>query len=329
MEIAVDPTKDTPKPAVVLFSYRRPELTKQAIERIQAWSKFEKLVVSVDGLRADASEDEKSWRDSTIRISEELAGADSRIDLRVWGSNNGLTSHSLRALGAGLHYSSNIIALEEDVELSLAGFDFLNQNSLGQDSPLAASSYSRYLHPGETQGSRGTSFPEQWGTAFNLSFLEEFEKIAHSKSIRASIVEKIFVSRFHGLDYFQKVGAQFWTGLFLEALHNPNRPDAIKAYTAMSLGIEFRVPWNPLSVDLSHLDSRGMNPRRSSLAVDHLVAEDEARLGFCSACEYANAHLNLGRSWTTTRLLQKFQMATRTGPWRGIHAQVSGPGRDP
>ena len=61
--------KDNSDFVIILFSYRRPKLTKAAIERILEWDSNARLLISIDGLRSDASNEEHiSWK-KTIDIS--------------------------------------------------------------------------------------------------------------------------------------------------------------------------------------------------------------------------------------------------------------------
>lgn len=305
-------------PSIVLFSYRRPELTSAAVSRILTWPALEKLIISIDGLRGGASRDEANWRNSTIRVSENLASRDSRIAVKVWEVNEGLTRHSLRAYPLGLDHSNSVIGLEEDLDVSHMGLDFLSASVDSKGLPAIASSYSRFNHPTAVTGQRETSFPEQWGASFNAQFFEEFARVCCDKKIDQKRVADAFVDSFPERLLFQKIGSRFWVGLFVEALKNPSRPDALMAYAAISLGIRYKVPWNSLTSDVSHLDYRGMHKSVSSKAVDHLVSISDMQPGLCLECDYSNAKLNLGPGWVTAMVAQEFRIATGSGAWKGL-----------
>jgi len=208
--------------------------------------------------------------------------------------------------------------LEEDLLVSQAGFDFLAHYSRGFNQPAVASSFSRFSHSSIKVGARQTSFPEQWGIAFNREFFEAFRKITADRTIQVSKVEHVFKQQFPSMPRFAMQATRFWTGLFVEALKNPSRPDALKAYTAIDLGIKFAVPWNSLSTDIAHLDARGMNARSKTDEENHEESTVDFYLDHCQRCEYSNARLNQGSKWVGTKLAQEFRIATRSGAWKKL-----------
>ena len=102
------------KPSVILYSYRRPQQTSEALERLLNWENLGTLYVSIDGLRYSASSEESAWRQETIRIAELAAERSPSIIPVVWDQNDGLTAHAIRIMDKVFQHHKSAFSLEED-----------------------------------------------------------------------------------------------------------------------------------------------------------------------------------------------------------------------
>ena len=280
--------------AIVLFSYRRPELTAAAIRRSLVWKENFRLYVSIDGIRPKAGDVEIQDRQRTIKVAEECATLDSRVEVVVWDQNLGLTDHAIRMMKGVFNRHTQIISLEEDNEIGAEGLNFLKLHSVGS-SPSIAAAYSRYSHP-NAPFVRKTFFPNQWGTALNESFFGEVLRTVQHNEINQSVVERSIIPEISTNRKRREFISKYWSELFRSSITDPSHGDAIFQYTAMRLGLPYSVPTKTLLQDLGHLDSRGMHPRERALPQDLMhVFRPDGSTQFCVSCEQDSCRLPLSR----------------------------------
>lgn len=295
---------------VVLFSYMRPELTERAILNLEKWKNINRLIVSIDGLRVTATPEEKMWRMQTIEVSRKLATQFENIEVIVWDLNKGLTDHAIRAFNRALNHSNNVISIEEDVEISEEGLDFLNIHSLSEVVPQIASSFSKYSHFSQVSEYKVTVFPEQWGTSFNKLLYQEFLSVVSGKPIRREKIKEVMDEVFGPNSRLSLKATKYWYGLYRAAQNDLNHGDALMSYAAISSGIKYRVPWESLSTDIADLDHRGMHKRgkKKSYPVHRskvLVINDEVT---CPRCELLNSQVKTDFQLLVKALLYKIRV---------------------
>lgn len=248
---------DTP---VVLFSYRRPELTGSAIRRI-ATSWPGPVLVSIDGPRASATEEELEWRSQTVAVAELEASRFSNVDVRAWNSNHGLTHHARRIFRDVMEIHESVIAVEEDIALSGAGLLWLARVGRGPD-PALATAMTRFEHAPRSTASavRKTAFPSQWSTAFNRALFLEFDRVCHERQIRQSVIDQVIDAVIPNR-LLAWSARDFWSALFREAATSANHGDALFQYASWSLGCLALVPDQSQVTDLGPTDYRGLHQR--------------------------------------------------------------------
>ena len=82
-----------------------------------------------------------------------------------------------------------------------------------------------------------------------------------------------------------------WFRMFRASAVDPSYGDALMAYSAMSLGIAYRVPMNSMVVDIGYKDNRGLHPRKDSgsAPAHKLINISVSGASFCNTCEYATS----------------------------------------
>ena len=249
----------------VLFSYRRPEQTARAIERISHWNGLNKLYVSIDGLRANASKEEESWRNSTISAAENFANLDSRVIPVVWDVNKGLTFHAVRIMAKVFESDRRLISLEEDNYIENDGLDFLARHTENQELPSIATAFSSTLHSTTNLNFRHTYFPEQWATSLTLEVFESFLKVWKDKFISRDIIQKQFKQIYPINKIKQELVTERWFRIYCAAVGDNSYGDALMSYAALRLGIPYVAPINSYVKDIGHEDPRGLHPRAGEI----------------------------------------------------------------
>ena len=275
--------------SVILFAYRRPELTESAIKRILEWNNLDRLIVSVDGLREDRKERESIWRLDTIRRSELLAQSNSKIDLYIWDKNQGSGMHGIRAMRKAFNFSESIISLEEDNLITPDGLNFLTNQISGSANPLIASAYTKMKHNQYLDGVRHTNFPEQWGISLNQAFFEILERVVTNRKVKIKPIRNLYYETFSRNRIYAESLSQYWYHHYANIMSHPDYGDGIISYAAVSAGIRYITPWTSYVTDLGHLDSRGINPRTNSEEVRAHDLEIKLVRGqqICLMCEVA------------------------------------------
>ena len=271
----------------ILYSYRRPEMTARAIQRLLKWDSRIRIHVSIDGLRSNAPVEEIAWRNETILQTERLAEANSNVIPHVWHINDGLTAHGIRIFDKVFESSHSTFSLEEDNLVSEEGFDFLAHSSASGTSAGIASAYTSLEHTLVTQTSRFTLFPEQWATALNLPIYEKFREVWFSKKIDKEVTSKILSEHFKGDWVYRKLVTEKWHRVFLASVQDKSYGDALMTYVAFSLGIPYQVPMKSYVTDLGAEDLRGLHPRLDHIESSPHIFSAHTLLGksFCTTCE--------------------------------------------
>jgi hypothetical protein len=274
---------------VILYSYRRPEMTKKAIQDITEWPRLGRLYVSIDGERSNCSDEERFWRKQVIDVAEVAAEKNSKIHPVIWNDNLGLTDHSLRIMRKALGQARSFIAVEEDNSIQNPGLDFLADGLATSSGPFISTAYTSSPHHSSNISYRSTFFPEQWTTALNSEVFEAFEKVWRDKVIKRDVVMANFSSVFRTNPLYARIVAEKWLRIFSKSAVVPSHGDALMTYAALSLNTPYSVPMNSFVADLGSSDQRGMNPRGSvKILPQHspiiLKIGDQ---NFCKTCEYS------------------------------------------
>jgi hypothetical protein len=292
---------------VILYSYRRPEQTARAIERILKWQKLGTLFVSIDGLRLNAPEEERQWRHETISVAECFAGLDSRVNPIAWVENNGLTSHQMRILPIAFARDNKVISLEEDNFIETEGLEFLAR-AVSSNSPAIATAFSSQGHFNVQRDIRLTYFPEQWATSLTTELFESFSTVWNDKVVSREIVKKEFQKLYPFNRIKLELVVERWFRIYNVAANTFSYGDALMSYAALRLELPYIAPMNTLVRDIGYEDPRGLHPRTGELrAVRHKFSPSVK--GFpdvCMKCENATNQLpGMGLKVASKHLLKR------------------------
>jgi hypothetical protein len=275
------------EPSVILYSYRRPQQTADAIERLLNWENLGKLYISIDGLRYSASGEESIWRQETIRIAERAAEKDSNVIPVVWDKNDGLTAHSIRIMNKVFEHHKSTFSLEEDNLIEKGGLEFLRRALGDTCKPVIATAFSTQLHFNNERDIRETYFPEQWATSLTYHVYEEFLQVWNDKKIERKVISDQF-RRIYPLDFLKReIVAERWFRIFKSAIHDVSHGDAVMSYTAIKMGVPYKAPLKSFVQDLGSVDNRGLHPRNGGVEFDEHEFEPVSKksLLFCKVCE--------------------------------------------
>ena len=275
------------KPSVILYSYRRPQQTSEAIERLLNWENLGKLYVSIDGLRYSASSEESAWRQETIRIAELAAERNPSIIPVVWDQNDGLTAHAIRIMDKVFQHHKSTFSLEEDNLIENDGLEFLNRALGDSCKPVIATAFSTQLHLNNQRDIRETFFPEQWATSLTFHMFEEFLRVWHDKKIDRKVISEQF-KRIYPFDVIKReIVTERWFRISKLAVNDLNYGDAVMNYAALKLGIPYRAPLKSFVQDLGSLNNRGLHPRNGGIKYDEheFTPISTKSFRFCKVCE--------------------------------------------
>ncbi len=277
------------KHSVILFSYRRPELTIDAIKRLLKWPNLQRLLVSIDGPRPGASPQELEWRESTVVNARLLAEENSLVDVKAWDINEGSGIHGYRAMSQEFQSVDTIISLEEDNLITNEGLDFLSNQVTRSSRPLIASAYSKFNHGSGISGIRHTNFPEQWGISMNSTQFGFYQQVMHEKKVRLKKIRSMFLETFDNEPFYGEMLSQFWFHHYNNMMGHSDYGDGVISYSAVEAGVRYIAPWNSFVSDLGHLDTRGINPRTGILeSTKHGIELREiGNQRICLQCERA------------------------------------------
>jgi len=250
------------KVAVTLFSFRRPELTRQALLNLLANTESLPIYVSVDGEASWSTIKDLEQRRSTIAVVEKIASVESRVRPVVWDKGEGLTAHAIRIMDVVFDQFDIVVSLEEDNLIGRAGLQFLLKAVTGGEQNVLATAFSSYTHPPSTLNYRLTAFPEQWATSFNRSQYMAFRRQALSPNIRPEVI-RAAVSKSLDSRVLVEGAVKYWHRLLSEAVLSHSHGDALMQYVAWEAGQLIRAPLQPLVDDLSYFHADGLHPRLS------------------------------------------------------------------
>ena len=229
-------TNTGPNGIVLLYSYRRPNLTQEAINRLLEWNNLEKLYISIDGLQVGSSSEEREWRLETISVSTEARKNSSKIELLIWEENTGLTNHANRALKHVFANHSKVISLEEDNLISVDGLEFLNDIETLCGAPHIKASFTKHRHLDEPLGKKYSIFPEQWGVSLNKIMFAHYLSIQEKRIISPEIIKKRISLILGESNTTQRVSNR-WIKIFEESMMSQNFGDGLMQYAALSAGV--------------------------------------------------------------------------------------------
>jgi hypothetical protein len=277
------------------------------MERLLVWPNLNSLLVSIDGLRDSATDEEKNWRLATIREAERVAESDSRVQVHVWQKNSGLTDHAVRIMSKSLETSYGFIAIEEDNLIHNEGLDFLNLTLGNRPEASIATAFTSQSHLPTNIEHRYSFFPEQWSTALNQPIFETFIKIWNDKTVDRALIRSRFAPIFGRNIVLLELVTEKWFQMFKLSVLDPSYGDALMAYAAIFMGVPFATPMKSLVTDIGSLDSRGLHLRREILIREsHSISSLNSHgYNFCRICEKENSGI------TGTGALQSMQFISR------------------
>jgi hypothetical protein len=272
---------------LILYSYRRPQQTFEAIERLLNWKNIGTLYISIDGLRYSASSEELVWRQETIRIAEQAAENNPNIIPVIWEKNEGLTAHSIRIMSKVFQQHKGVFSLEEDNLIENDGLEFLNRALGDACNPAIATAFSTQIHLNDQREFRETLFPEQWATSLTYHLFEEFLQVWHDKKIDRNLISNQF-RRIYPLDLMKReIVTERWFRIFKLAVNDLSYGDAVMNYAGLKKGIPYKAPLKSFVQDLGSVNNRGLHPRNGSVDFDEHEFEPVSKksLLFCKVCE--------------------------------------------
>lgn len=285
-----------PDALVVISAYQRPEKLQTRYREVKAWTHLDKLIISIDGLRAKSGEIEFFNRQRVIEVAEEIALHDNRVDVLVWNENSGVNHHAAR-LFAKVKNSASIILIEDDVGVNKTALNFLHDNVLRDGSLASTAHVSRNHLELSATDSRISVFPNQWGLAISTPVMETYLDVIKTKKFHRQSISKAFYRAFDNhLTWFQiERLVQWWFNHFFFCERHGNWADALIQYSVYVNDGFYRVPAQSLIVDDNALnDPRSMHPRERFQSV--LSCENGRRLQSghsytCDSCEVENSRL--------------------------------------
>jgi hypothetical protein len=282
---------------VVIPAYQRPEKVIKRYAEIIEWSRLEKLYISVDAPRLKASETETLGNKSVLQVSQDLAEKDSRVELLVWNKNFGVNNLLANVIEATKQYCG-LIVIEDDLAVTHQTLDFLADNYEKAGSK-AATGHVRYSHLNlSPRISRISTFPLQWGVAFNSDVMSRYIDVHKNAKFERKIIQKVFYKHFK--EYLSSLEleklTQWWFNHFYFCYKHGNWADAILQYSVYASDGFYRAPATSLiQDDADFLDERSMNPRTKPHQIDYCdrgVIQGSSGDYFCLKCELESSHLH-------------------------------------
>jgi len=304
---------------VVIPAYQRADKLDSRVKEILGWSNLKQLVISVDGLRINATKSEAAQHVKTKTRSLELQRQNSQIVAMIWNENHGINQHVGRIFKFFAH-EPGLIIIEEDVSVTHRTLNFLN-TSYDKSGASAASAHVPRHHPGlDTQFFRKSLFPSQWGIAISNEIINRYvESLAlgnfDKKAIRKAFNHSLgdFLSRYQ----LEKL-TQWWFNHFFFCRTHGNWADALIQYSVYANESHYNVPNQTLIVDDAGIrDSRSLNPRkvlfRSDVCTNNPTPGPEGSY-FCKLCELWDSHLDEVR---IDKLMRSTIHRSRNNKYRG------------
>jgi hypothetical protein len=282
---------------VVISAYQRPEKLQARYREVKAWTRLDKLIITIDGLRAKSGENEFLNRKRVIEVAEEIALNDNRVDVLVWNENSGVNNHAARLFTRTKHFESMIL-VEDDVGVNEVALNFL-YNNVQSEGSLASTAHVSRNHPKlSATSSRSSLFPNQWGLALTRPVMETYLDVIESKHFYRHDISRAFY-RALGNDLnrlqIQRL-VQWWFNHFFFCERHGNWADALIQYSVYVNRGFYRVPAQSLIVDDNSLnDPRSMNPRERYepvITCEHARKIETTDFYTCYSCEISNSRLN-------------------------------------
>lgn len=271
---------------VVLISFRRPEMTADAIRRIVRTTSTIPILVSVDHPPPDEYSQDVNLADETWKTALEVRREFNNVFVRQNEASRGIIFHATRALAeAQSSFGANAyIILEEDQDLSPAGLQFLRERlELNQGVPFLGSAYSTRHHR-EPLFERRTSFPQLWGSAFNREMLDVVLRLIRNPSMLNFHDVNAVVHRTGKFNLEHLMASTYLYRTFKTALRGVHHFDGLLHASSLLSGHPPVVPSKTLLIDLGGGLGAYSN-RDHSAAVSVYCPGVASRSGYCDLCE--------------------------------------------
>lgn len=284
--------------SVLLTSYMRPELTKRSLDRIINWPGLKKLVVVIDGLRPEASEEEKRWREMTIDVVDKYRKSE-KLEFWCYSTNVGMTEHYIRLQERVMSEDPDTIWVEEDIDLDFDKFVKLTPEKYYGHGPVLISGFSHFNHKDSVEnGLKGNLFVPMWGLRMNEALHELICKTWKDKSFNEKYVEQALSELFPvetiNQRMYRRSVIKYWKEYSKWGLFSSRRWDSLANYALWTIGRVSLASINRLADDASYLDFRGMNQRvKPSDVSTHVSSFKKVRgIEFCIECEIEGSRIS-------------------------------------
>jgi hypothetical protein len=220
---------------ILISSFCRPNLTLDALRNALSLNGVPKIYVSHDGpIRGFYENEHEQTREMLLVESRKY----SNVELILRETNRGITNHLIDSMELVLEKYPAVVFLEEDMELSQSGYDFLSAVTIGSTPEERIAYYSTGHKP--SASIRSTRFPEQWGISLNASLFQEFKLVSSLNSVNWEVISKSIKSMEVG--FLQKIATMiYWHRLFTQELNQPHGWDACLQYATWKSGAKVLV----------------------------------------------------------------------------------------
>ena len=268
---------------ILLTAFCRPQLTIDSAKSILTRFPNRTLYISQDGkIPGFFEQAHEETRKALIQLALEFPD----LELNLREKNQGLTQHLEDTSEKILKKHNNLIFLEEDMQISDEGVEFLS--GIESDSEMGhRCAYSSTSHPqsGNNSDFRLSFFPEQWGISINRETFEAFKYEKSRKSVGRDSVRRIILSSGYG-KLEGEILTDFWTQLFRQELMSPHGWDATLQLALWKNQVPSRVALGNHVSDLG--GGIGAITSRTERGADFAskdYSHNSATMTFCIACE--------------------------------------------
>lgn len=255
----------------VIFAYRRPSLVlANALQTIKLNSEFKikygveifsEILLAHDGIRSNESLENRKAYEETLATCISLEQEFSEIKFIKFADNIGLTPHAFRIFQLLKSNADKAVVIEEDKSLKFEGLEFLYSNYKLMDSKSLIDTLPRSNHSTMNFTNYSTLHTDGGNLIYGSQLIETAKAIWKSKDKFKSDFENnlmyylgSFLSGYSLRNAFRYYSNNLSWGLF-----NPDRPDALFAYTLI-MSKQLKIcPTSRLSYDWSDKSNLGLN----------------------------------------------------------------------
>ena len=280
---------------ILLTTFCRPKLTYEAINRILNSGYQGELFVSHDGpIRGFYDKEYKATREVILELNDKFPLI--RVILRE--KNNGITQHIVESMSEVLESYNALIFLEEDMQISLDGLQFLSQVSIS-NKPEHRVAFTKRIHLDSYKVARRTRFPEQWGIAINKLMFDSYLGNYENRNVSWNLIWNIMGGETFSLAQ-RLASTLYWYRLMKSQINSPHGWDALLQLTCWKSGQLSLVSPSNCITDLGGSGEAGGYSKRlegSELrGKPHLFRSERGNKEICKLCEmeeYRSRDINI------------------------------------